>query len=171
MPWCLPVDIGRWKQLLLSSCHSLRYFETSVLLIDLDNEELAWFPTMRPTVFGFQYMLDLLSEVPQCIEELAIFLRLHDQGQSCIDMVSQDYDWDRLVAAIYSFRLIKVVNIIILVAEKFSVDEAYQCQKIIVAALHPKLQEQRETVIIIVSYEVGKYDEIVRDGLQAVLIM
>ncbi|KAK7688093.1 hypothetical protein QCA50_008463 [Cerrena zonata] len=100
-------------------------------------------------------MLDLLSELPRNLEELSIFL--HVGNQAYVNVISQDFNWDRLMSMIHSFPLIKMVNIVIISNWDDFVEVASRCSQIVLDALH--FYNRGEHEVIKVSCVLGDYDD------------
>ena len=154
---CVTVDRGHWKYLGLSSFCSLKYFETSVILQDSFPQE--GFPNMQPNIHAFEYMLDLISEVPRGIEYLTVYLRL--TGNDYLNIISMGYNWNRFMTLAHSFQSVKMVDVIIISDSKEFGDIADECHRVLRSAFRPYLPQKKR--IIRSSCHLGDYDRYIRD--------
>ncbi|KAK7688112.1 hypothetical protein QCA50_008482 [Cerrena zonata] len=156
----MTIQPDRWKDFKLSSLHSLRYFETSVKLFIPESKED--FPTVQPSVRGFQYMLDFLSHAPRSIEDLTIVLKFEwsDQYRQSL---SQDYDWGRLATIIYSFPAIKTANIIVADRSPAFLAVSAQCGRIVMNGFtrSSKIRENNRVIRILCQH--ADYDNFLLD--------
>lgn len=155
-----PVDPSVWRGFGLASCLPI---EVTVILRQPRIAED--FPNLQPNVRAFQYMLDQISEGPRNIETLTIFVRL--KGRSYLEIVSQAYDWDRLVTLVCSTTTspnLNMVDFILLAEEEDFKDVALECCKVVHTALRrtKRLLPKRRLSLFKVTCEQGDYYELVR---------
>ncbi|KAK7688114.1 hypothetical protein QCA50_008484 [Cerrena zonata] len=150
---------NRWKFLGLSSCHSLKSIEISIILVSRWGAYTGGAAIRN--VLGprsFQYMLNLLSEIPNSVEEITIFFRLTRSQH--MDAISQDLDWDGLARLIFSFPEIKIANLILSSDSNAFKGVAVSCQEIVQAALRSSTREREGVIRVSIQY--GDYKELVQ---------
>ena len=108
-------------------------------------------------------MINLLSQLPSCVEELTIFLIVVKAPY--IQLFSQDYDWHRLETLIYSFPNLKAADIILFAnRERYPFEDTFtgvpnECQVFVESALSSGSHSKEN--IIRVSRQEGFYEDFI----------
>ena len=108
-------------------------------------------------------MINLLSQLPSCVEELTIFLIVAKAPY--IQLFSQDYDWNRLETLIYSFPNLKAADIILFAnRERYPFEDTFtgvpdECQVFVESSLSSGSHSKEN--IIRVSRQEGFYEDFI----------